>query len=73
MQRWFNKSHCTVERFVANTVQRSSGFVFVLIGAAVVWLIFCASTRAHNQTAPDLIIRAHYVVGYLFIAFYCLI
>src|SRR2546428_2282955 len=48
------------------------GFVFVLIGAAAVWLIFNASTRAHNQTARDRLIRAHRIAGYLFIALFCL-
>jgi uncharacterized BrkB/YihY/UPF0761 family membrane protein len=47
------------------------GLVFVLTGAAAVWLMFDASRRAHNQTARDRIIRAHRIAGYLFIALFC--
>ena len=48
------------------------GLLFVLIGAAAVWLIFDASTRVRNQTTRDRMLRAHRIAGYLFIALFCL-
>lgn len=47
------------------------GLLFVLTGAAAVWLMFDASRRAHSQAARDRIIRAHRIAGYLFIALFC--
>ena len=47
------------------------GLVFVLTGAAAVWLMFDASRRSHNQKSRDRIIRAHRRAGYLFIALFC--
>ena len=53
-------------------VSAGLGLLFVLIGAAAVWLIFDASTGSRNQTARDRILRAHRIAGYLFIALFCL-
>ena len=47
------------------------GFVFVLIGAAAIWLIFEASKQSHDQAARNRRIRAHRIAGYLFIALFC--
>ena len=57
---------------LSTPVSAALGFVFVLAGAAAVWLIFDASTRTRDQTARDRIIRAHRIAGYLFIALFCL-
>jgi hypothetical protein len=45
-------------------VSAGLGLLFILIGAAAVWLIFDASTRSRNQTARDRILRAHRIAGY---------
>src|SRR5580693_7409273 len=47
------------------------GVLFILMGAAAVWLIFDASARSRNPTARDRILRAHRIAGYLFIALFC--
>jgi len=47
------------------------GFVFILIGAAAIWLIFRASRHSHDQAARNRRIRAHRVAGYLFIGLFC--
>ena len=47
------------------------GFVFILIGAAAIWLIFEASRHSHDQSARNRRIRAHRIAGYLFIALFC--
>jgi ferredoxin-NADP reductase len=47
------------------------GFVFILIGATAIWLIFEASRHSHSQAARDRRIRAHRIAGYLFIALFC--
>jgi ferredoxin-NADP reductase len=47
------------------------GFVFILIGAAAIWLIFEASKHSHDQSARNRRIRAHRIAGYLFIALFC--
>jgi ferredoxin-NADP reductase len=47
------------------------GFVFILIGAAAIWLIFEASMNSHDQAARNRRIRAHRIAGYLFIALFC--
>ena len=47
------------------------GFVFILIGAAAICLIFEASRHSHSQAARDRRIRAHRIAGYLFIALFC--
>jgi ferredoxin-NADP reductase len=47
------------------------GFVFILIGAAAIWLIFEASKQSHDQSARNRRIRAHRIAGYLFIALFC--
>ena len=52
-------------------VSAGLGLLFILLGAAAVWLIFDASTRSRNQTARDRILRAHRIAGYLFIALFC--
>src|SRR5580704_13926173 len=52
-------------------VSAGLGLLFILLGAAAVWLIFDASTRSRNQTARDRILRAHRIAGYLFIAIFC--
>src|SRR6266699_3027829 len=53
------------------TVSAGLGILFILIGAAAVWLIFDASTGSRTQTARDRILRAHRIAGYLFIALFC--
>jgi len=53
------------------TVSAGLGLLFILIGAAAVWLIFDASTGSRNQTARDRMLRAHRIAGYLFIALFC--
>ena len=52
-------------------VSAGLGLLFILIGAAAVWLIFDASTGSRTQTARDRILRAHRIAGYLFIALFC--
>ncbi len=52
-------------------VSAGLGLLFILLGAAAVWLIFDASTRSRNPTARDRILRAHRIAGYLFIAIFC--
>jgi hypothetical protein len=52
-------------------VSAGLGLLFILIGAAAVWLIFAASASSRNQTARDRILRAHRIAGYLFIALFC--
>jgi ferredoxin-NADP reductase len=47
------------------------GLVFVLIGAAAIWLIFEASRHSHDQVARSRRIQAHRIAGYLFIALFC--
>jgi ferredoxin-NADP reductase len=48
------------------------GVTFVLIGAINVWLILQASARVRNTKASNLLIVAHRIGGYLFIALFCL-
>ena len=52
-------------------VSAGLGLLFVLTGAAAVWLIFDASKGSRTQTARDRILRAHRIAGYLFIALFC--
>jgi ferredoxin-NADP reductase len=47
------------------------GILFILLGAAAVWLIFHASRRAQSPTARERVLRAHRIAGYLFIALFC--
>jgi ferredoxin-NADP reductase len=47
------------------------GILFVLIGAAAVWLMFDASSRAPNSDRARTMIQAHRVAGYLFAALFC--
>src|SRR6266704_3927831 len=53
------------------TVSAGLGLLFILIGAAAVWLMFDASTGSRNQTARDRILRAHRIAVYLVIALFC--
>src|ERR1700722_5545498 len=47
------------------------GILFVIIGAANVWLILQASARVKNARASARLIAAHRIGGYLFIVLYC--
>src|SRR5580700_8365087 len=47
------------------------GVAFVLIGAINVWLILQASARVRDTQASALLIAAHRIGGYLFIALFC--
>jgi ferredoxin-NADP reductase/mono/diheme cytochrome c family protein len=47
------------------------GILFILLGAAAVWLMFHASRRAQSPTARERVLRAHRIAGYLFISLFC--
>ena len=47
------------------------GFVFILIGATAIWLIFEASKHSHDQSARNRRIRSTPYRRYLFIALFC--
>jgi len=49
------------------------GIAFVLIGAINVWLILQASAKVRDTQARRLLVSAHRVGGYLFIALYCIL
>lgn len=48
------------------------GIMFVVIGAANVWLILQASARVKNAKASARLITAHRIGGYVFIMLYCI-
>jgi ferredoxin-NADP reductase len=48
-----------------------AGILFILLGAAAVWLIFDSSRRAQSPTARERVLRAHRIAGYLFVALFC--
>ena len=39
------------------------GLVFILIGAAAIWLMFEASKHSHDQAARNRRLRAHRIAG----------
>jgi ferredoxin-NADP reductase/mono/diheme cytochrome c family protein len=47
------------------------GILFVLTGAAAVWLMFDASSRAPDSRRAKTTIAAHRIAGYLFTALFC--
>jgi ferredoxin-NADP reductase/mono/diheme cytochrome c family protein len=63
----------TVLSVLPASLSSALGIVLVLLGIAAVWLIFDASRRTHSATRRERIIRAHRIVGYVFIALFCLV
>ncbi len=47
------------------------GITFVLVGALNVWLVLQASARVRDAKASTLLIAAHRIGGYFFIALFC--
>jgi len=47
------------------------GILFVLVGAANVWLVLQASARVKNSKANARLIAAHRIGGYIFIMLFC--